>query len=187
MRMAYVSVTTAATFAALLVACSSGSGTFTGTSSGSSGSSGGSVATSYSEDQYCSLRENRTISCVGDGATAFDRASCQKDYRCHVRISVSPDSYFGCRASKDCAAKSSDDYCMGVAATGRSTPEADACAKKYAECKAAGGKSFSDDNCGIMNALEPGTLSLLAACVAKPCEQIEDCLDATEETIPECK
>ncbi len=87
----------------------------------------------------------------------------------------------------DCTTSAGNDRCFNEAAKGRSAPQADTSAKKYAECKSGSGKAFDDDTCGLLPGLNASALAKLAACIDKPCDQIDDCLDATRDAIsPAC-
>lgn len=169
-------------------ACSGGVG---GTvSSSSSGSSGGVVR---AESTYCSDRESQAKACAADsgvdaGSLTFDRNSCAADYRCYGALLAAPDAYLACRTNPDCSASKSKDTCLAKAGEGRTTDKSDVCAKKYAECKAAGGKSFDDETCGALRSLAPDPLAKVAACLDKPCDQVSACIDATVTAIsPDCK
>lgn len=99
---------------------------------------------------------------------------------------VNPDSYLSCRSNQDCNAGGDDD-CMRQSAGTRVVPISDVCAKKYAECKAAGGKAFDDDTCPILNALNDSTNDRIGSCFDKPCDQIGDCIEASyEAAAPAC-
>jgi|GEM_PF-5951842 len=165
--------------ASVVVACSGNT----------AGSSSGVGIVSRTEAQYCADRESRVTTCAADSGTSvvFDRSGCGRDYRCRTVLLAAPDAYLSCRTNPDCGARTSDDSCLGEAGRGRSTAEADRCAKRYAECKASGGKGFDDDSCPVFPAIEPSALVKLTACLDKPCEQIEDCLEATVKALhPDC-
>jgi hypothetical protein len=162
---------------ALVVACSGGTT-----------NTGGSGGTTFVAQSYCDQREARTKSCAPDGAVLppYDRGGCTRDYDCAVALLANPDGYLRCRSNPDCSQSTSDDRCSAQAAVG-TAPQADACAKKYAECKSAGGKTFSDDTCGSLNALNASSQQKVYACIEKPCDQIRDCIDATVKAIhPSC-
>jgi len=171
-------------------ACSGGVGGTVGGTSGSSGTSGGIVR---AESTYCSDRETLTKACAADsgvdaGSITFDQKSCGEEYRCYGALLASPDAYLACRTNPDCSASKSKDTCLAKAGEGRTTDKADACAKKYAECKAAGGKSFDDETCAALRSLAPDPLAKVAACLDKPCDQVSACMDATVTAIsPDCK
>jgi hypothetical protein len=155
---------------------------------GSSSTSSGSGSLAFSAQSYCDQREARSKNCAPDGAVfVFDRNGCTKDYECSVALYASPDAYFRCRTNPDCQVSASDDRCQGQAGQGAASPQADACAKKYAECKAAGGKTFDSDTCPALGAMNASAKPKIYACIEKPCDQISDCIKATAKVIsPSC-
>jgi hypothetical protein len=166
------------TTVAVLAACSGGTGGTTG--------GGGTTQTAQS---YCDNRESVSASCQSDAGSGFtfNRNDCNDDYTCAVALYVAPDAYFACRTNTDCAVRRGSDSCLAESAQGRTVPQADPCAKKYAACKAAGGKSFDDDTCPVLNALNDSALTKIAACLDKPCDQISECVKATVKAIsPGC-
>lgn len=152
---------------------------------GGSSSSGGGSGTSQTEEGFCASRSSRQTACApdGGGGVSFSRESCGKDYRCTVAIARAPDAYFACRTQTDCNASTSDDTCLARSAAGVSRPEADTCAKKYASCKAAGGKTFDDELCSALPALRDDVLAKLAPCFDKDCKEVGPCVDATAKAI----
>ena len=160
---------------AIAIACGGGSGSTTG-------------ATSQTSTSYCDSREARSKKCLPDGATptTFNRGSCTEDYDCAIATLVNPDGYLSCRSNQDCNS-GGDDECMRQSAGNRTVPLSDVCAKKYAECKAAGGKAFDDDTCPILNALNDATNDRIGTCFDKPCDQISDCIKVSyEAAAPAC-
>ncbi len=163
-------------------------------SSGSGGISANGVT--LSAVSYCDKREARSKSCAGDTGVAFDagpynRDSCTKDYNCAAAVQKNPDGYLSCRSNPDCSAKTSDDNCLAQGASAvpaGSVPLTDVCAKKYAACKSAGGKSFDDGTCPILPTFVQPLLDRLGTCFDKPCDQVKDCLSSTYAAFsPDCK
>lgn len=154
---------------------------------GSTGSPAGGTA-SQTEAQWCDARQSRAAKCAVDSGVApsFDRAKCGREYRCTVAVAAAPDAYFACRTNADCSAKTSGDYCEAQSAVGRTSPGAETCAKKYAECKAAGGATFSDETCSLAAERDDVAAKVLA-CVDGPCDQVSDCVKALKKAVaPDC-
>ncbi|MBX3188383.1 MAG: hypothetical protein KF819_15305 [Labilithrix sp.] len=160
-----------------------------GCSTGTSTSSGG-VGAVQSEVDYCTRREERVKSCAPDGSTPgpVSRDGCGRDYRCAQLTMIDPASYLACRTTTDCAQSVSDDKCLGVVASAAISgkDQADACAKKVASCGDEG-KRF-DETCPLLPAFNADALAKLAACLDRPCDQIDDCFEATYEALsPDCR
>jgi hypothetical protein len=162
----------------VLVACSGGSG----------GGTGGATTT---EDGYCTTKFERAQRCAGDGGSTItdNRSLCGSEYRCKVQILANPDSYFACRTNAECSSanEARNKACTTQSAGGATRPESDTCAKKYAACKNAGGKSFDNDTCPELNALRTDVLSKVMPCFEKACNEVGDCVEATlNAAAPDC-
>lgn len=152
-----------------------------------------------SVEDYCAKLKARYDACpngnsgpsadpaLPDGGTptrpAFNESRCQNEHRCLTSLYVADvtTNYLACASNTDCSVSTSkcDDDAI---AAGPNTTEADTCAKKYAECKS-GGKGFDDDVCVSVRIFNSDTLAKTMVCFDKPCDQIEDCLEATVKTI----
>lgn len=155
--------------------------------SGGSSEVGANGATT-SEEGYCSALSRRAQRCTADsGVPVTDkRASCGKDYRCNVALLSRPDAYFACRTKSECTG-AGNEACTAQAAGGAGRPEADTCAKRYASCKSAGGKSFDNDTCPTLSAVRADALARIMPCFDKPCGDIDDCVVATVNAFaPDC-
>lgn len=166
----------------LLAACSAGSG---GTTTPVQG-------TTFTAASYCEQRQARTSKC--SNPTGFDSgvvvvdagassSSCTKDFECTVAAFANPDAILTCRTNPDCS-QSAGDSCQEKAATG-STADRDTCLQRREQCKAEG-KSFSDDNCGILPALKPEIAQKILACAQGACDQVSTCFKNVEKEIPGC-
>jgi len=149
---------------------------------------GGVAGVARSQQQYCELREMRAKKCAPDGSTvSFSQSGCTNDYQCAVGIFAFPDAYIECRSSQDCAASVSDDRCITQSSGGRTVPASDKCTQKLAACKAAGGKSFDDDLCGVLGALVDGAVAQISSCFDQACDQVDDCVEAAvKRYTPSC-
>ncbi len=161
------------------LACGGGSGS---TSGGSTGT------TTQTQTSFCDAREAVVKKCAPDGSIGeLDRPRCNREFDCNVAVLVDPDAYFNCRTRDDCVVGAGDDRCRREAAGNRTVPLSDVCAKKFAECKAAGGLGFDDEVCPMLNAFTDAMNERLAECFAKPCDQIDDCLEVSyEAAAPAC-
>lgn len=118
---------------------------------------------------------------------AFNQSACTNSHRCLTTLLETSvvNAYLDCAATTDCTVSTSkcDESAL---ANGSHASDADACAKKYAECKASG-KTFDNDYCTSIRAVNSDILSKLNPCFEKPCDQIDACLDATTEAFaPDC-
>lgn len=118
---------------------------------------------------------------------AFNDAACTRSHTCLTTLyeTALVNKFLDCASNTDCSVSVSrcDDDAISA---GSNATEADTCAKKYAECKA-GPKGFDDDICVSIRGLNSDTLSKVMPCIDKPCDQIDDCVEATVNTIaPGC-
>lgn len=157
-------------------------------------------------EDYCGKLKARYDACPNTGTTnadpaplpdggvaprpqrpAFNDAACTKSHSCLTALydTAMVNKFLDCASNTDCAVNVSrcDDDAI---AAGPNPTEADTCAKKYAECKA-GPKGFDDDICVSIRGLNSDALSKVVPCLDKPCDQIDDCVEATVNTIaPGC-
>jgi len=158
-----------------------------------------------SVEDYCGKLKARYDACpnqgtimatVGpDGGTTttttrdpFNQSRCTNDHRCLTALLETSvvNAYLDCASATDCSVSTSkcDESAL---ANGSHASDADACAKKYAECKASG-KTFDNDYCTSIRAVNSDILSKLNPCFEKPCDQIDACLNATTEAFaPGCE
>ena len=119
----------------------------------------------------------------------FNQARCETNHRCLTTLYESSigSAYLDCAGATDCTVSTSK--CGESAlAKGSHATEADVCAKKYAECKGGGKKSFDDDYCPSIRGVTSELLSKLMPCFEKPCDQISSCLGASVEAFaPGCE
>ena len=72
------------------------------------------------------------------------------------------------------------------AGEGRGTAQTDACLRKYNECKAGGAKSFNNDVCTVLPALNAATAQKVTNCLDLACDLAATCFKNLEDQIPEC-
>lgn len=171
------------------------------------GSVGGLViacSSAPSVEDYCAKLKTRYDTCPNDGVSSngsgpdggastptrdpFNQTRCTNDHACLTGVfeSAVTNAFLDCATVTDCTV--STNKCNEQAfAAGSHATEADVCAKKYAECKAAKGSSFSDDYCVNVRGMTSDSLSKVMPCFDKPCDQIKNCIEASVKAIaPSC-
>jgi len=150
---------------------------------------------SSTETSYCEQRAARSRSCAPDtgvslpppdAGTTGTSSACAEDFRCAVAIYANPEAYLNCKMNPDCSASTSDKTCNAKASEGVSTRDADACLKKRADCKATGAKTFDDDTCAVIPALNAALAQKVVSCLDQPCDQIEACIKSVGDQILQC-
>lgn len=123
-----------------------------------------------------------TAMCNHDGKCGSNSGTCQVDCVQQVGDAAKfrkdfADAYVKCENNADCTM--SDDACV-LAATQQVSPgwQQDqarlSCENRYTACQ----KSFTDDVCGSLPVMTGAGRQQVADCLAKPCDQIQSCLDA---------
>jgi hypothetical protein len=161
---------------------SSGGSSSGGSSSGGSssgGSSGG--ASPGQEDAYCQAKASH------DACKDAAAEPCDEDGKClwgRLASKTAADVFFACWAAPSCK---SADPCSAQAglAAGGATAEAyfDECSDKLKACP----DSFHDDLCSPSIWALPGLGEAAQACMSKPCNELEACLDAALKPASDCK
>jgi hypothetical protein len=167
---------------------SSGGSSSSGSSSGGS-SSGGSSGTASQEpagspgqeDAYCAAQASHET-CNGGTATE----PCREDAKCiygRLMSRSAANAYFECYASPSCK---SDDECAGAAGQVVGGPAAETyttdCAAKVEACPGTG-----NDFCSPAIFAYPNVRDAAQACMSKPCDELEACLEAAVQPISDCK
>lgn len=152
-----------------------------GGSAGAAGTGDGGDAASIA----CQTAFDRAVGC-GEQTKALESdylSWCKGWYACSTNAFVPQyaATYWPCANARACGV--SDDACADAVAMNRYQNDAaveqavDGCRARHDECSADGGATFFGDTCMTFAIVVPELASQMQACLAKPCAEIDACLD----------
>jgi hypothetical protein len=162
-------------FVTILLGCSPSTSGQTTADSGPADSATDSAIISF---DYCKEAEARNARCTPEDT--FNAAECAADWACATKMWRAEDlePVYRCFATREC--DTSDDPCVAdVAGKYLADPVIKAYSESCLEKRMACDDSFADDYCSVaMGVLKDEYRTQVAACIEKPCEEVELCFAA---------
>lgn len=140
-----------------------------------------SSAPSVSQDDYCPAVTEKYARCnpKEDVPSSYGSA-CASSYQCIAGAYEASfvEAAFDCQLGESCI---SFKECtrLALSKADRSAEESDKCVARYTQCK--DDKGFDDDVCPQLRILKLETATAIVECLAKPCDQIKDCISGVAQ------